>query len=144
VPLFWDKIFLVPLYLGPIPKAIHPLALLHKEARGKRLLKGEVQPHQIPLKGQFHYLLTPWPELILHHPPMPYLVSLTILDLSKLTNDPILHDPTWSNMPTKLPSNIPKFEGKSGEDPANHVMTFHLWCSSNNIMDDSIHLRLFQ
>jgi hypothetical protein len=47
-------------------------------------------------------------------------------------------------MPTKLPSDIPKFEGKLGEDHANHVMTFHLWFSSNNIMDDSICLRLFQ
>jgi hypothetical protein len=75
---------------------------------------------------------------------MPYLASLNIPDLTKLTNDPILHDATWPNMPTKLPSDIPKFEGKPGEDPANHVMTFHLWCSSNNIMDDSIHLRLFQ
>jgi hypothetical protein len=75
---------------------------------------------------------------------MPYLASLNIPDLTKLTNDPILHDPTWPNMPTKLPSDIPKFEGKPGDDPANHVMTFHLWCSSNNIMDDSIHLRLFQ
>jgi hypothetical protein len=78
------------------------------------------------------------------NPPMPYLASLNIPDLTKLTNDPILHDATWPNMPTKLPSDIPKFEGKPGEDPANHVMTFHLWCSSNNIMDDSIHLRLFQ
>jgi hypothetical protein len=47
-------------------------------------------------------------------------------------------------MPAKLPSEIPKFEGKAGEDPANHIMNFHLWCSSNNIMDDSIRLRLFQ
>jgi hypothetical protein len=47
-------------------------------------------------------------------------------------------------MPTKLPSKIPKFEGKAEDDHANHVMTFHLWCSSNNIMDDSIRLRLFQ
>jgi hypothetical protein len=77
-------------------------------------------------------------------PPMPYLMSLNIHDLIKLMNDPILHDPTWHNMPTKLPSYIPKFEGKSGEDPANHVMTFNLWFSSNNIMDDFICLRLFQ
>jgi hypothetical protein len=76
--------------------------------------------------------------------PMPYLASLNIPDLSKLMNGPILHDLTWTNMPTKLPSEIPKFEGKSGADPANHVMTFHLWYSSNNIMDDSIRLRLFQ
>jgi hypothetical protein len=64
---------------------------------------------------------------------MPYLSSLNIHDLTKPTNDP-----TWPNMPTKLPLDIPKFEGKLGDDPANHVMTFHLWCSSNNIMDDSI------
>ena len=75
---------------------------------------------------------------------MPYLASLNIPNLNKLTNDPILHDPTWPAMPTKLPSDIPKFEGKAGDDPANHVMTFHLWCSSNSIMDDSIRLRLFQ
>jgi hypothetical protein len=75
---------------------------------------------------------------------MPYLASLNIPDLNKLTNDPILHDPTWPTMPTKLPSDIPKFEGKAGDDPANHVMTFHLWRSSNSIMDDSIRLRLFQ
>jgi hypothetical protein len=75
---------------------------------------------------------------------MPYLASLNILYLRKLTNDPILHDPTWPAMPTKLPLDIPKFEGKAGDDPANHVMTFHLWWSSNIIMDDSIRLRLFQ
>jgi hypothetical protein len=75
---------------------------------------------------------------------MPYLASLNILDLTKLTNDPILHDATWPAMPTKLPSDIPKFEGKAGDDPANHVMTFHLWCSSNSIMDDSVRLHLFQ
>jgi hypothetical protein len=73
-------------------------------------------------------------------PPLkiPYLDSLNIPDLSKLTNDPILHDPTCPAMPTKLPSDIPKFEGKANDDPANHVMNFHLWFSSNNIMDDSI------
>jgi hypothetical protein len=71
---------------------------------------------------------------------MPYLDSLNIPDLTKLTNDPILHDATWPAMPTKLPSDIPKFEGKAGDDPTNHVMTFHLWCSSNSIMDDSIRL----
>jgi hypothetical protein len=47
-------------------------------------------------------------------------------------------------MPSKLPLDIPKFEGKVGEYPSNHIMTFHLWCSSNNIMDESVHLRLFQ
>jgi hypothetical protein len=77
-------------------------------------------------------------------PHMPYLASLNIPDLTKITNDPIFHNPTWPAMPTKLPSDIPKFEGKAGDDPSNHIMKFHLWCSSNNIMDDSIRLRLFQ
>jgi hypothetical protein len=75
---------------------------------------------------------------------MPYFSSLNIPNLSKFSNDPILHDPTWPAMPTKLLSDIPKFEGKAGEDPANHIMTFHLWCSSKTIMDNSVHLRLFQ
>ena len=47
-------------------------------------------------------------------------------------------------MPTKLPSDIPNFEGKARECPQNHIMTFHLWCSSNSIVDNSIMLRLFQ
>jgi hypothetical protein len=76
--------------------------------------------------------------------PMPYLESLNIPNLIKLMNGPIFHAATWPNMPTKLRSDIPKFKGKPGEDTANHVMTFHLLFSSNNIMDDSIHLRLFQ
>ena len=45
-------------------------------------------------------------------------------------------------MPTKFPIDIPKFEGKSGEDPSNHVMTYHLWSASNSLIDDSICLRL--
>jgi hypothetical protein len=47
-------------------------------------------------------------------------------------------------MPTKLPSNIPKFEANLNKDPGNHVTTFHLWCSSNSLKDDSVQLRLFQ
>jgi hypothetical protein len=77
-------------------------------------------------------------------PHMPYLASLNIPYLTELTNDPILHNPTWPTMPTKLPLDIPKFEGKTRDDPANHIMTFHPGCSSNNIMDNSIRLRLFQ
>jgi hypothetical protein len=77
-------------------------------------------------------------------PQMPYLGSFNIPDLTKLTNDPILHNPTWPAMPTKMPSDIPKFEGKSGDNPANHIMTFYLRCSSNSITDDSVRLRLFQ
>jgi hypothetical protein len=75
---------------------------------------------------------------------LPFLATLDLPDLSRLTNDPIHHSSVWPAIPAKLPSDIPKFDGKSGEDPNNHVMTFHLWCSSNSLMDDSIRLRLFQ
>ena len=33
---------------------------------------------------------------------------------------------------------------QTGEFPQNHIMMFHLWCSSNNIIDDSIQLKIFQ
>ena len=59
-------------------------------------------------------------------------------------NDPISHDPAWLAVPTKLPSDIPKFEGKSGEDTGEHVTTLHLWCSCNSLNDDSNRLRPFQ
>jgi hypothetical protein len=75
---------------------------------------------------------------------LPFLATLDFPDLTRILNDPIRHSPQWPAIPTKLPSDIPKFDGKAGEDPNNHVMTFHLWCSSNSLMDDSIHLRLFQ
>jgi hypothetical protein len=75
---------------------------------------------------------------------LPFLATLDLPDLSRLTNDPIHHSSVWPAILAKLPSDIPKFDGKSREDPNNHVMTFHLWCSSNSLMDDSIRLRLFQ
>jgi hypothetical protein len=75
---------------------------------------------------------------------LPFLATLDFPDLSRILNDPIRHSPQWPTILAKLPSDIPKFDGKAGEDPNNHVMTFHLWCSSNSLMDDSIHLRLFQ
>ena len=75
---------------------------------------------------------------------LPFMACLNLPDLARLTNDPICHQTFWPPMPTKLPSDIPKFEGKAAESPQNHIMTFHLWCSSNNIMDDSIRLKLFQ
>jgi hypothetical protein len=56
-------------------------------------------------------------------------------------NDPMFHDPTCPPVPTKLALDIPKFEGKTGEDLGDHVTTFHLWCSSNSLKDDSIWLR---
>ena len=59
-------------------------------------------------------------------------------------NDIIMRDPFWLPIPAKLPSNIPTFDGKEGEDPKNHVMNSHIWCSSNSLMDESIHSRIFQ
>jgi hypothetical protein len=44
----------------------------------------------------------------------------------------------------KLPLDIPKFESKPNEDLDDHVTTFHLWCSSNSLRDNSIQLCLFQ
>jgi hypothetical protein len=63
---------------------------------------------------------------------------------SRLMNDPVHHDPSWPLVPTNIPSDIPKFEGNTGKDLGDHVTTFHLWCSSNSLNDDFIHLRLFQ
>ena len=77
-------------------------------------------------------------------PRLPFLAMLNLPDLLRLMNDPVFHDPAWPVVPNKLPSDIPKFEGKAGEDPSEHVTTFHLWCSSNSLRDDSICLRLFQ
>jgi hypothetical protein len=75
---------------------------------------------------------------------LPFLATLDLPDLSRILNDPIRHSPQWPVIPAKIPSNIPKFDEKVGEDPNNHVMNFHLWCSSKSLMDDSIRLRLFQ
>jgi hypothetical protein len=77
-------------------------------------------------------------------PKLPFLATLHLPDLTRLLNDPICHDSRWPPMPTKLPSDIPKFEAKPIEDPGDHVTTFHLWCSSNSLNDDSVQLRLFQ
>jgi hypothetical protein len=69
---------------------------------------------------------------------------INLLDLSRLMNDLVCHDPTWLLIPKNIPSDIPKFEGKTDEDPRNHIKTFHLWFSSNSLNDDSIHSILFQ
>ena len=77
-------------------------------------------------------------------PKPPFLETLNLLDFSKLMNDPVRHDPSWPPIPTKLPSDIPKFEGKAGEHHGAHATTFHLWCSSNSVNEDSVRLRLFE
>jgi len=45
---------------------------------------------------------------------------------------------------SKIPSDILKFDGKLGEYPSTHIMAYHLWCSSNSLMDDSVRLHIFQ
>ena len=77
-------------------------------------------------------------------PLLPYMAGLSLLDFNQLINDPICYYVGWPAILTKLPSNIAKLEGLAGEDPTNHVQSFHMWCSSNSITDDSIRLRLFQ
>ena len=72
------------------------------------------------------------------------MATLQLSDLNWLTNDPILYAPWWLVIPHKLPSDIPKFNGNPGEDLSNHVMTYHLWCSSNSLNDDSVRLHIFQ
>jgi hypothetical protein len=59
-------------------------------------------------------------------------------------NELMCHDLSWPPIPAKIPSDILKFEGNIGEYPGDHITTFHLWCSSNSLNDNSIHLRFFQ
>jgi len=62
------------------------------------------------------------------NPQLLFLATLELPNVSRLTNDPILHSPYWPLVPTKILGDCPKFEGKSGEDPQAHIMTYHLWC----------------
>jgi hypothetical protein len=71
-------------------------------------------------------------------PKLPFLETLHFPELARLLNGPICHNLHWPPMPTNLPSDIPKFKGKPNENPGDHVTTFHLWCSSNSLRDDSI------
>lgn len=73
------------------------------------------------------------------------MATLKFLDLTRLTNDdPIAHSLWWPVIPTKFPSDITKFNGNLGEYLSMHIMTCHIWCSSNSLNNDSIRLRLFQ
>ena len=57
-------------------------------------------------------------------PKLPFPETLNLPNLSKLMNGPVRHDPSWPPVPTKFPSDIPKIEGKVGEDPEAHATTF--------------------
>jgi hypothetical protein len=99
---------------------------------------GSYQNPRSVVVSHTQYFMGGWGQM--SQPRLPFLATLNLLDLSKLMNYPMSHDPTWPPVPTKLPSNIPKFEGKNREDPGDHVTTFHLWCSSNSLNHDSIRL----
>ena len=62
-----------------------------------------------------------------YQPGIPLLATLNLPNLSILKNDHVSHNPAWPAVPNKLPSDIPKFDGKTGEYPNEHVTTFHLW-----------------
>ena len=83
-------------------------------------------------------------QISLANKPLPFLAMLDLPNLSRLTNDPIMHSPWWPPIPHKLPFDISKFESKPGEDPQHHITSFHLWCTSNSLLDDLIRLILFQ
>ena len=88
-------------------------------------------PIGIPIPHQYYQYQQPNQQF-------PFLATLDLPNLSHLTNDPILHSPHQPTIPAKLPYDIPKFYVKPREDPSNHVMTYHIWWSSNSLMDDSI------
>jgi hypothetical protein len=73
---------------------------------------------------QQQYFQRAWGQI--SQPRLPSMAMLNFLDLSKLMNNLVCHDMSWPPVPTKLPSNIPKFEGRTSEDIGNHVTTFHL------------------
>jgi hypothetical protein len=72
-----------------------------------------------------------------------FLATLDLPNFSWLKNNPIAYYSSWPTMPSKLPFDIPKFNGKPRENPSKHIMTYHIWCSSNLLMDDSVRIRLF-
>ena len=75
--------------------------------------------------------------------PLPFLATLKLPNLFKLTNDPIMHHPSQPPVPIKIPIDNPKFEGKTRDDPTSHITNYHLWCVSNSMVYDSIKLHLF-
>jgi hypothetical protein len=77
-------------------------------------------------------------------PKLSFLETLHLPYLTRLLNNPICHNLHCPPMPTKLPLDIPKFKANPNEDLGDHVYTFHLWCSSNSLRDESIQLHLFQ
>ena len=72
-----------------------------------------------------------------------FLATLELPNLSRLTNDPIQHNPSWSTIPVNTPTDIPELDGKTGKDLTTNITMYHPWCLSNSLLDDSICLHLF-
>jgi len=89
------------------------------------------------LQGSSSHMSSPWSDFGASNT-LPFLATLDIPNLYKLTNDPIYHNLLWPPIPHKISIDILKFEGKQGEDLGAHITTYHLWCFSNSMVDDSI------
>ena len=57
------------------------------------------------------------PPITNFEPNLPFMDCLKFPDWARLNNDPIIHQPHWPPIPTKLPSDVPNIEGKAGECP---------------------------
>ena len=74
---------------------------------------------QVPLVAQVHHVpanptIIAAPSHINLGSNIPFMACLNLPNLAWLTNDPIHHQTFWPTMTAKLPSDIPKFEGKVG------------------------------
>ena len=67
------------------------------------------------LQGSSSHTSSTWSDLGASNT-LPFLEMLDIPDLYELANDPIYHNLLWPSIPHKIPTDIPKFEGKQGED----------------------------
>ena len=90
----------------------------------------EIQPYQPPFSRSTYMPVSPknivGPPRTNPGPSLSFMASINLPDLARLMNDSIYHDPLWPPMPTKIPLDIPKFEGKAREDSQNHTICFHL------------------
>jgi len=73
-----------------------------------------------------------------------FLEMLKFIYILSLPNNSISYNTKWHLFPTKIPLNIPNFEGKSTKYTIDHMITFHVWCSKNFLPYYSIRMRIFQ
>ena len=58
------------------------------------------------------------------HPRLPFLSTLNLLDLSRLTNDPVAHASAWLAVPIKLPLAYPNSRVDRERIQANMLLPF--------------------